>query len=171
MNALLSLISSSTPLIPLLDHMNSAWMQTEDFILDMKIERSTVFPCLYLYIFSYHFNLSNQIKDVGYELLLYKRSCLVNRKEVIFPGYVLIYRGEIGANFASFTSSSVLFYYLMPLLLSSDIISVLKLILCQAKKHFVNHFTFLNWLTPTTSGMNHSTGVLVQPVCPDCLFF
>lgn len=30
------------------------------------------------------FNLSNQIKDVGYELLLYKCSCLVNRKDDIF---------------------------------------------------------------------------------------
>ena len=80
------------------DHRKSAQMQTEDFILDMKMEQSTVFPCLYLYVFSCHLIYLIKSKMLLMNFLLYKCSCLVNRKEVIFQVTFLFIEEKIGAS-------------------------------------------------------------------------
>lgn len=63
------------------DHRKYASMKNEDFILEVKIRVDHCVP-VSIFIFSCH--LIYLIKDVGYELLLYKCSCLVNRKDDIF---------------------------------------------------------------------------------------
>lgn len=112
-----------------MDHRKSASMQTEDFILEVKIEWTTVLPSLYLYVFSCH--LIYLIKSKMLNLLLYKCSCLVNRKDNIFQLMFLFIEEKLGH--VCFLSSHYVAVFCFSLSLLTSFHSS-KIILCQAKK-------------------------------------
>lgn len=65
------------------DHKKSRSAQTENLILEMKLKWTTVFLSLYLYAFSCHLIYLIKSKMLVMNLLLYKCSCVVNRKDDI----------------------------------------------------------------------------------------
>merc|ERR1712035_11850 len=94
--------------------------QTEDFIVEVKIEWTTVFPSLYLYVFSCHLIYLIKSKMSVMILLLYKCSCLVNRKDDIFQLMFLFIEERSGQ--ICFLPS----HYVAVFCFSVDIISLLK---------------------------------------------
>lgn len=129
------------------DHRKSASMQTEDFILEVKIEWTTAFPSLYLYVFSCHLIYLIKSKMLVMNLLLYKCSCVVIRKDDIFQLMFLFIEEKSGQ--ICFLPSHTVLFSLMALFFLSLLTSFQssKIILCQAKKTFANHCPLLDLLT------------------------
>lgn len=157
------------PLCPMnmSDHRKYASMKNEDFILEVKIRVDHCVPVsIFIRIFL-PFNLSNQIKDVGYELLLYKCSCLVNRKDDIFQLMFLFIEQLRQICFLSSHDAAVLLYFCSSgIVFFPFIISVQKVMLCQAKHicyspsivGFINTTTFI---TQQVFSLHHSLSQFV----------